>query len=303
MKTSNTPFEVKNASAHLIDMSAVFFRYYFAQGLERINDEGWDVSALYGSARWLLSQTALFEAKFVVAAFDESLYTGFRHQIDEDYKANRAPPTEDIIYQFECLKHICECLGFTVLASEVFEADDLIAAATQQLSPNACLIHSRDKDLRQLLGPSVMMKDIMTDKEWCADLLLHEEGIHPEQVPLLLALMGDASDNIVGVPRVGIKTATTLIRNFSDWPTIYSAAEQGLPLLVRGEKAIRELLLEFSELIPHNLSLTRLRRDADIMPIAPRSEVQWDELAVFHQIVGLAGLSKLVAKRQGNGEF
>lgn len=152
--------------AHLIDISGVFFRYYFAPSRSRVNDEGWDVAALFGTVSWLLRQNELFEAAFVVVAFDESLGTGFRHTLDEEYKANRALPTEDIIYQFECLKFICENLGFSIFSSSEYEADDIIATAVNSLSPIQCTIHSRDKDLRQLLCPTVIQRDFMTQKEW-----------------------------------------------------------------------------------------------------------------------------------------
>lgn len=252
-------------TAHLLDISAVFFRYYFAPGAYIENEEGWDVSALKSTVRWLC-QKPFFEADVVVAAFDESLGSGFRHEIDEDYKANRPMPTDDIIYQLTALKHVCEHLGFNVFASDDLEADDLIASSIEQLSDHACVIHSRDKDLRQLLKDNVVMLDPVSKKQWDLTNFREEMAISPEQVPLYLALMGDASDNIVGLPGIGDKSARRLLGYAWDLPELLVQAQQpeqsGWSL--RGAKRIAETVLEYAELIEHNLSLTKLVCDANL---------------------------------------
>lgn len=244
--------------AHLIDISAVFFRYYFGPTPAIVNDDGWDISALLFSLRWLC-KAEFIQADVTVAAFDESLGTGFRHQLDEDYKANRALPTEDIVYQLSALKVFCEYLGFAVVASDDLEADDLIGAASVQLSNHNCMIHSRDKDLRQLLNERVIMKDLMTEKIWDQGSLKSETGLTPDQIPLYLALMGDSSDNIIGLPGIGDKTATTLLTQCQTWQGILSAvnAEEKFP--VRGSDRIKSTLLEYQELVDHNLQLTLLK--------------------------------------------
>lgn len=288
---------MQRPKAHLIDFSGLFFRYYFAPGPEIFNEDGWDVSTVLGCTRWLLNQDELFSADVVVVAFDESLGSGFRHHIDEDYKANRPLPTDDIIYQFSCLKSVCEFLGFQVLASDVYEADDLIAVAVNQLPDHEVVIHTRDKDLRQLLDQHVSMLDFVSGKNWTESLLMEEEGLRPDQVPLYLALVGDASDNIQGIPAVGDKTAKLLIEHFDNWDGIYQAINDEEPLPVRGAKRIAENLLAFADLIPHNLSLTLLQNDSDIAEVALRQPAEWDELEAFIDLVGLnKPLSKLLQR-------
>lgn len=288
---------MQRPKAHLIDFSGLFFRYYFAPGPEIFNEDGWDVSTLLGCTRWLLNQDELFSADVVVVAFDESLGSGFRHHIDEDYKANRPLPSDDIIYQFACLKSVCEFLGFQVLASDVYEADDLIAVAVNQLPDHEVVIHTRDKDLRQLLDQHVSMLDFVSGKNWTETLLMEEEGLRPDQVPLYLALVGDASDNIQGIPAVGDKTAKLLIEHFDNWDGIYQAINDEEPLPVRGAKRIAENLLAFADLIPHNLSLTLLQNDSDIAEVALRQPAEWDELEAFIDLVGLnKPLSKLLQR-------
>ena len=288
---------MQRPKAHLIDFSGLFFRYYFAPGPEIFNEDGWDVSTVLGCTRWLLNQDELFSADVVVVAFDESLGSGFRHHIDEDYKANRPLPTDDIIYQFACLKSVCEFLGFQALASDVYEADDLIAVAVNQLPDHEVVIHTRDKDLRQLLDAHVSMLDFVSGKNWTETLLMEEEGLRPDQVPLYLALVGDASDNIQGIPAVGDKTAKLLIEHFDNWDGIFQAINDEEPLPVRGAKRIAENLLAFADLIPHNLSLTLLQNDSDIAQVALRQPAEWEELEAFIDLVGLnKPLSKLLQR-------
>ena len=246
--------------AHLIDISAVFFRYYFAPGPTVINEDGWEVYPLLASLRWLMNPD-FFDADLTVAAFDESLGTCFRHQLDPQYKANRALPTEDIIYQLSLLKSFCEHMGFVVQAGAEFEADDYIAASVSQLSDYQITIHSRDKDLRQLLAENVIMRDSATDALWDESRLLSNTGLCANQVVDYLSMVGDASDNIEGIPGIGVKTATTLLQHYTDVQGIYLAigAEEVLP--VRGAKRIATALLENKPRLLLNQTLTRLRQD------------------------------------------
>jgi len=275
------------AQAHLIDISAVFFRYYFAPGPVIVNDDGWDIAALLFSLRWLCKDT-FFESDITVAAFDESLGSGFRHQLDEEYKANRAMPTEDIVYQLHALKHFCEYMGFVVLASHDVEADDLIGASSVQLAQHECVIHSRDKDLRQLLNKRVIMKDIMTEKIWDVARLLEETQLTPAQIPLYLALMGDNSDNITGLPGIGDKTARNLLQQFKTWPELMAAVEQAETLPVRGSQRISNTLLEYRQLVDHNLQLTQLKNDTVIdLNSLPFDDDNWQMVNALAEQFGM----------------
>jgi len=250
-------------AAQLVDVCSVFFRYYFSKLPAVINHDGWDVSALLATTRWLCKKEFM-DAGVVVLAFDESLGSGFRHEINPQYKANRALPSEDIIYQLELLKSIGQYLGFVVLASHEFEADDLIASAVAQLPEHTCTIYTRDKDLRQLVAASVTILDFTNEVCWTPEYVLEKMAIRPAQVPLYLALVGDASDNIEGVPGVGDKTARVLLQAFEDWPTLLGSLQQNNTLAIRGGARIRQSLLDNEGRVQENLSLTKLRCDAPI---------------------------------------
>jgi 5'-3' exonuclease len=275
--------------AHLIDISAVFFRYYFAPGPSVVNDEGWEVYPLLASLRWLMNPD-FFDASLTVAAFDESLGTCFRHDLDCEYKANRALPTEDIIYQLSLLKSFCEHMGFVVLASDEFEADDFIAASVEQLNDYQIIIHSRDKDLRQLLAPNVIMQDSATGSVWDEERLMEELGLKACQIVDFLSLVGDASDNIAGVPSVGVKTATVLLQQYSDFQGIYQAIESAEVLPVRGAARIRNALIENKDRVLLNQQLTRLRQDIPLS-LAPL-EFNQDNYLFIHALTQELGIHR-----------
>lgn len=279
--------------AHLIDISAVFFRYYFAPGPSIVNDDGWEVYPLLASLRWLMNPE-FFDAHLTVAAFDESLGSCFRHDLDPEYKANRALPTEDIIYQLSLLKSFCEHMGFVVLAGTEFEADDYIAASVARLSDYQVIIHSRDKDLRQLLATNVVMRDSATDALWDENRLLVETSLKANQIVDFLSLVGDTSDNIAGVPGVGVKTATALLQAYSDFHGIYQAIEAGETLPVRGAKRVATVLQEYKARVLLNHKLTRLRHDMPIS-LAPLAFNQ-DNYLFIHALTQQLGIHRPLKK-------
>lgn len=249
--------------AHLIDISAVFFRYYFAPAPSIVTDDGWEVYPLLASLRWLVD-AKFINADVTVAAFDESLGTCFRHELDPDYKANRALPTDDILYQLSLLKSFCEHLGFVVMAGEEFEADDYIATSVNLLEGFDITIHSRDKDLRQLLSPNVIMQDNATQAIWDVERLKTELGLAPSQIVDYLALMGDTSDFIHGVPGIGAKTAAKLLQSYGDVNGIYQVIEQEVVLNVRGASRVAQSLIEHEDRVLLNQQLVALRGDIPV---------------------------------------
>ncbi|MEH6344073.1 MAG: 5'-3' exonuclease H3TH domain-containing protein [Bermanella sp.] len=271
----------------LVDVCSVFFRFYFSSAPEKLNDDGWDISALLAMTRWLCKKE-LLDADSVVLAFDESLGTGFRHQIDENYKAHRPLPTEDIIYQLTLLKSIGEFLGFVVLASDKYEADDLLASACGKLPASSCLIYSRDKDLRQLLNDNVSVLDFVTDTLWTPEYLHEQTGLKPHQIPLYLALVGDASDNIPGVSGVGDITARRILKAFTDWPELINSLLSDTPLNMRGEARIRRNIIASQALVRRNLQLTELKLNAPVvLKSTPLNEESWKILNALLEKINL----------------
>lgn len=207
MTTDTAPFI-------LVDGSGYIFRAYYAlPSLTR--PDGVSVGAVYGFTSMLLKLLETEGRDGLVVIFDAGRKT-FRNTIYPQYKEHRPPPPEDLIPQFPLTREACEALGVTWIESDGFEADDLIASYTKK----ACAVGkevriiSSDKDLMQLIRPGVTFFDPMKQKIVTEVEVMEKFGVLPSQVCDVLALMGDASDNIPGVRGIGPKGAGQLIERF-----------------------------------------------------------------------------------------
>lgn len=227
-------------TVYLLDASIYIFRAWFGIPDHFYDQQGRPVNAVYGYFRNLLTHWVELQPKYMVAAFDESLFSGFRHELFPNYKANRALPDEALGYQLALCKLLTEQLGIPCLAHQEYEADDLIAwaKATAHKKGKSSVIISRDKDLAQLVGD----KDCLWD--WVDDVRLYKAELAEKwQVPLtsipdVLALMGDSVDNIPGIPGIGEKTAKALVRHFGPLEHLYDNLDQVIGLPLRGAKGI-----------------------------------------------------------------
>ncbi|MCP5334259.1 MAG: hypothetical protein H7A08_01040 [Oceanospirillaceae bacterium] len=253
-------------AAYFIDLPIIFFRHYFSEHNEVLCEQGHDVYALCETLRWFdRNRQMLRKAQYVYCGLDESLGSGFRHHIDPHYKANRALPTPDIIFQFALLKLLIPALGMGLGTGPEFEADDYLASINRQFNQRypakKTAVITRDKDLRQLLNPQTLLLDPFSfstlDEAECAAQM----GFPPQRMALYLALLGDRSDNIPGVPRIGVKSAAQLVAHFANAEQLqaYAQAEQNIGL--RGEIQIKQQLRHCAAQINHNLQLTCVRYD------------------------------------------
>ena len=161
----------------------------------------------------------------------------FRKELYEDYKGHRPDPPSDLIVQMPLMREAIRAFGLEPIELERYEADDLIATYTQEAKARGAnvLIISSDKDLMQLVGPLVCFYDFESGAKGKpgyrpernldeAAVMEKWEGLPPEKIGDLLALMGDASDNVPGVPGIGLKTAAQLIKEFGDLETLLERA-------------------------------------------------------------------------------
>ncbi len=209
----------------LVDGSGYIFRAYHALPPFTRSD-GTPVGAVYGFASMILKLLETEEDGFVVI-FDAGRKT-FRNDIYPDYKAHRPPPPEDLIPQFSLTRSVCDAFGITSLEIPGFEADDLIASYTKEaLKKNLSVkIISGDKDLMQLISPEVSLFDPLKNKTIGPQEVLEKFGVLPLSVIDVLALMGDASDNIPGVPGIGPKGAADLIQRFTTLENLLDHIEE-----------------------------------------------------------------------------
>lgn len=222
------------------------------------------MNAVYGYAAFLLRFLSTHEVHKVVVAFDESLFTGFRHRLYPDYKANRALPDEDLGFQLETCKQLTSWLGLTCVASDEYEADDLIASVARkrrQKGENVVVL-STDKDLAQMIGPGDWLWDYHGGKLWGHSALLDHWGFELNRVADYLAVAGDAVDNIPGVPGIGASTAKRLFTRFASLDELYSNLNDIGELGIRGAARVQRLLLENESDARLFLTLTRLKDTA-----------------------------------------
>jgi len=193
--------------------SHLYASYYAIRNLS--SPAGEPTNAVYGMVSIVLKILREHKPDYIVAVFDPPGKT-FRDTIFTEYKAHRPPMPDDLVVQTKRIREVLEKLGVTVMMVPGFEADDVIAFLTKNACKNDIdvVICSKDKDLEQLLCPTVRLYDSTREKFIDTDALLAEKGIKPEQVIDVLALMGDKVDNVPGIPGVGPKTAIKLVQDF-----------------------------------------------------------------------------------------
>ncbi|HYJ59652.1 MAG TPA: DNA polymerase I [Methyloceanibacter sp.] len=236
----------QNDHVYLIDGSGYIFRAYHALPPLTRPSDGLPVGAVHGfcGMLWkLLRETGeLAPPTHIAAIFDLSEHT-FRNDLFSDYKANRSAPPDDLIPQFPLIRDAVHAFNVACIEKRGYEADDLIATyALQALEAGAeVTIVSSDKDLMQLVQPGIRMYDTMKNKVIGEAEVIERFGVPPSKVIEVQALMGDSSDNVPGVPGIGVKTAALLINEFGDLETLLARASE-----IKQEKR-RESLITFAD--------------------------------------------------------
>jgi DNA polymerase-1 len=209
---------------YLIDGSGYIFRAFYA--IQRLSTKsGFPTNALYGFLKMILKTISVANSSKIAIIFDAGRKT-FRNDLYPEYKANRTECPPELVEQMPYFRDLSKALGLTVLECPGYEADDIIATLTSQLSHQShpVVIVSGDKDLMQLVNEKVQIWDTMKDKRYARADVIEKFGVGPEQVTEILALTGDSSDNVPGVDGVGPKTATQLVQKYGAIEAIISAA-------------------------------------------------------------------------------
>ncbi|MBW2333659.1 MAG: DNA polymerase I, partial [Deltaproteobacteria bacterium] len=203
-----------NKTLYIVDGSLFIHRAFHAiRNLS--NSKGLPTNAILGFTKMLMKLLDDKSPDYVAVAFDVKGPT-FRHKIFKDYKANRPPMPEDLAVQIPYIKDVVAGLSVTILEKEGYEADDIIGTIAMLASNQGfnVVIVSSDKDFRQTLSENTVMWDSMSEKLTDYTSIKRDYGIEPEQIIEVMALSGDSSDNIPGIPGVGEKTALSLIQQF-----------------------------------------------------------------------------------------
>ena len=276
---------------YLIDASVYVFRAWFSVPDDMTDGDGNPVNALYGFTRFLADFLEYVSPDQVAVAFDESLASSFRNTIYPDYKANRDPAPPELERQFRQCRRMARALGLREAASDVYEADDIIGTLAIDARSHGvpCTIVSRDKDLTQLLSPGDTFWDFAGNRRLGYDDIPETFGVFPEQIADLLALAGDAVDNIPGVPGVGRKTAAALLTHFGSLDVVYANLDQVASVPVRGAKTLGDRLAAHRDIAMISRELTRIPTDVPLDFDATDLHRRAPELGALNHLCDEAG--------------
>jgi DNA polymerase I len=255
----------------LVDGSGYIFRAYHALPPLTRKSDGLQVNAVLGFCNmlWkLLAEMKSDKPTHLAVVFDKSEKT-FRTEFYPEYKAHRPDAPDDLIPQFPLIREAVHAFEIPCLEQAGYEADDLIATYARLAceAKATTTIVSSDKDLMQLVGNGVTMYDTMKDRRIGAAEVMEKFGVGPDKVIEVQALIGDSSDNVPGVPGIGVKTAAQLIGEYGDLETLLKRAKE-----IKQDKR-RESLIENAELARLSKRLVTLDRNVPL-------DVPVDELAV-----------------------
>ena len=241
---------------YLVDGSGYIFRAYH-QLPPLTNRHGIPAGAVYGytAMLWKLADALDKEEgpTHLAVILDKGSHT-FRNDLYDQYKAHRPPPPEDLVPQFPLIREATRAFSLPCIEEAGFEADDIIATYTCRAVEAGwdVTIVSSDKDLMQLIalssedGPGVDMLDTMKNERRGADYVQEKFGVRPDQLGDVLALMGDAVDNIPGVPGIGAKTAAKLIVEYDNLDAVLAAAPTMKPSKMRDNLIAHEEMARLS---------------------------------------------------------
>ena len=242
----------------IIDGSSYLYRAYHAMP-PLSTSKGQPTGAIKGVTNMLMTLKKDSEGSPIIVVFDAKGKT-FRSEIYKEYKANRPPMPDDLREQLEPLKEICKAIGFPLIEIPGVEADDVIATLVNKAKEKKfkAVVSSLDKDLMQLVeDPNITIMNTMKHQIFTEDKVFEKFGVQPNQIRDMLALVGDSSDNIPGVPKVGQKTAAKWLNEYKNLDGIKDNAES-----IKG--VVGENLRNSLADLERNVELVSLKYDVEL---------------------------------------
>jgi DNA polymerase-1 len=296
---SRTPH--KGDHVFLVDGSSYIFRAYHALPPLARKSDGLQLNAVYGFCNmlWKLLRDMKPEERptHLAIVFDKSEHT-FRNELYPDYKAHRPDAPEDLVPQFAMIREAVRAFDLPCLEQVGYEADDLIATyvrETDEAGARATIVSS-DKDLMQLVNDRILMYDTMKDRRIGPAEVVEKFGVGPDKVIEVQALIGDSTDNVPGVPGIGVKTAAQLIGEYGDLETLLARASE-----IKQQKR-RETLIENAD--KARLSKTLVTLDAHVPLDVPLADIAVHDpdpkrLIAFLKAMEFSSLIRRVAEFSG----
>jgi DNA polymerase-1 len=241
----------------LVDGSSFLFRAYHAIP-PLTNSKGEPTNAIYGVSNMLRKLIADYQSEYITVVFDAPGKT-FRNDLYDQYKAHRPSMPDDLRVQIEPLHQLIRAMGLPLIMEPDVEADDVLGALAQNAAGQgfSVIISTGDKDMAQLVTEHIILENTMSNARMDIQGVFDKFGVKPEQIVDYLALMGDSSDNIPGVPKVGPKTAAKWLEEYQTIENLIANADK-----ITGK--IGENLRASLEQLPLAKQLTTIKCDLDL---------------------------------------
>jgi DNA polymerase-1 len=248
----------------LVDGSSYLYRAFHALP-PLTNSKGLPTGAVKGVVNMMRRLQKDYPNSTTAVIFDAKGKT-FRDDIYSEYKANRPPMPDELRSQIEPIHTIIKAMGMPLISIEGVEADDVIGTYALQATKNQqpVIISTGDKDIAQLVNEHISLVNTMTDAHLDREGVIAKFGIPPELIIDYLALLGDKSDNIPGVPGVGEKTALGLLQGLGGLDAIYQRLDEVAELSFRGAKTMAAKLEEHKELAYLSYTLATIKTDVEV---------------------------------------
>lgn len=246
-----------NYQVVLVDGSSYLFRAYHALP-QLVSSKGQATGAIKGVISMIRKLIAEYPDSHIAVVFDAK-GKSFRNEIYKDYKANRPPMPDELRSQIEPIHNIIQLMGLPILVVDHVEADDVIGTLATQATAKKMdvLVSTGDKDMAQLVTPHVTLINTMTDTLMDGPGVEEKFGVRADQIIDYLALVGDTSDNIPGVPKCGPKTAVKWLQAFESLNGVMANAES-----VKGK--VGEYLRDSLEFLPMSYELATIKKDLEL---------------------------------------
>ena len=224
--TQKHPMSSKQPPFILVDGSSYLFRAFHALP-PLTNSAGQPTGAIFGVINMLKKLVAEYRPRYMAVVFDAKGET-FRHKMYDQYKANRPPMPDDLRSQIELLHELVDALGYPRLVIPGVEADDVIGTLAHQAEAEGMkvLVSTGDKDIAQLVNDDITLINTMNNQLMTPETVVEKFGVRADQIIDYLALVGDASDNIPGIPKVGPKTAAKWLNQYGNLDGIVAHADE-----------------------------------------------------------------------------
>jgi len=284
----------------LVDASVYVFRAYHSTLPDMRDRDGNPVHAVFGFARFLGDLIERLRPTYMAVAFDERCAASYRNRIYPAYKANREGAPADLVAQLECCRELCRRLGVAVFVNPEYEADDLIGTLAQLMRAQGvrAAFISRDKDLAQLMRDGDVFWDFGARGQFGYHDIERHFGVVPERFADYLALTGDSTDNIPGVPGIGHRTAAILMKAFASLDELYADLARVASLPLRGAGTLGARLAAHRESVYLARQLTRIACDLSLGASASTLRRRLPDLPALAELYDRLGFGPFL-RRQG----